>query len=205
MGHNADMMRRVGIVVAWSVATLVAMTIAGTAVGSVRGQVTDVPAIPTAGTAAFLTTTTIAPAESSTASAPHTTDGTTPPPTEVAASTASSTTTTTTTATTTTTTTPVTTPTTTSPPPPTTTTSAPAAPAVTTYTLIGGQVTISALEPDVGLVAAVPTAGFSAEIDESGPGEVEIEFESSDHQSSFRARWKDGALDIEIDEEPEDD
>jgi hypothetical protein len=57
----------------------------------------------------------------------------------------------------------------------------------------------------VGLVAAVPAAGFSIEIEESGPGEVEIEFESSGHESSFRARWKDGELDIKIDEEPEDD
>ena len=199
MGHNADMMRRVGIVMAWSVATLVAMTIAGSAVGSVRGQVTDVPAIPTAGTAAFLTTTTIAPTELSTTSTPPTTDDTTPPTTKVSTPTTSS-------STTTTTTTPAqTTPTTTSPPPPATTTTVPAAPAITTYTLIGGQVTISALEPDVGLVAAVPAAGFSTEIEHSGPGEVEIEFESSGHKSSFRARWKDGELDIKIDEEPEDD
>ena len=186
------MMRRVGIVVVWSAATLVAMTIAATAVGSVRGHVTDLPAIPTAGTAMLLTTTTTsAVTESSTTSTPPTTDGAAPP------------TTTTTSTTTTTTTTPATTPTTAAPPPSTTT--VPPGPAVTTYTLIGGQVTISALEPDVGLVAAVPAAGFSTDIEHSGPGEVEIDFKSSGHKSSFQARWKDGELDVKIDEEPDDD
>ena len=75
-------MRRVGIVVVWSAATLVAMTIAATAVGSVRGHVTDLPAIPTAGTAMLLTTTTTsAVTESSTTSTPPTTDGAAPPTT----------------------------------------------------------------------------------------------------------------------------
>ena len=103
--------------------------------------------------------------------------------------------------TTTTTTTPSSTPTTTSPPPTTTTTTVPPGPAITTYTLIGGQVWISADEPDVALVNAVPKAGFSVEIDKAGPEEVRVEFESSDHESSFRARWKDGELDIDIEEE----
>ncbi len=190
-------MRRIGLVVAWSAATLVAMTIAATAVGSVRGHVTDLPAIPTAGTAMLLTTTTTSDlTESSTTSTPPTTDSAAPS------------TTTTTTRTTTTTTVPpgpATTTSTTVPPGPATTTTVPPGPAITTYTLIGGQVTISALEPEVGLVAAVPSAGFSAEIEESGPEEVEIDFKSSDHKSSFQARWKDGELDVKIDEELDDD
>ena len=191
------MMRRVGIVVAWLAATMVAMLIAATAVGSVRGQVTDVPAIPNAGTAALLAaTTTTAVAESSTTtSAAPTIDPTT---TTTAAVTPSS-------STTTTTTTPSSTPTTTSPPPTTTTTTVPPGPAITTYTLIGGQVWISADEPDVAFVNAVPKAGFSVEVEKSGPTEVEVKFESADHQSEFRARWNDGELDIDIDEESEDD
>ena len=193
-------MRRVGIVVAWLAATMVAMLIAATAVGSVRGQVTDVPAIPSAGAAALLamstTTTVLGP---STTNTPTTTDGTVAPTTTITVPpTASSTTTTTA---------PASTPTTTSPPAPTTTTTTtttttvPPRPAVTTYSLIGGQVWISADEPDVVFVNAVPEAGFSVEIDKAGPEEVRVEFESSDHESSFRARWKDGELDIDIEEE----
>ncbi len=190
------MMRRVGIVAAWVVATMVATMIAASAVGSVRGQVTDVPAIPNAGTAALLAaTTTTAVAESSTTTgAAPAIDPTT---TTTAAVTPTS-------STTTTTTTPSSTPTTTSPPP-TTTTTVPTGPAITTYTLIGGQVWISADEPNVAFVNAVPKAGFSVEVEKSGPKEVEVKFESADHQSEFRARWKDGELAIDIDEESEED
>lgn len=194
------MIRRVGIVAAWLATTMVAMLIAATAVGSVRGQVTDVPAIPTAGTSALLTTTTAATEAfalgASTAESTTTT-------TTVAGAATGSTTTTSGTTTTTVTSTPITTPTTV--PTSTTTTTVPHGLSIATYTLIGGQVTISTLEPDVGLVAAVPAAGFSAEIEESGPGEVKVEFESSGHKSSFRARWEDSELDIKIKEESEDD
>ncbi|MCH8992789.1 MAG: hypothetical protein IIA44_13720 [Acidobacteria bacterium] len=189
-----DMMRRVGIVVAWLAATMVAMLIAATAVGSVRGQVTDVPAIPSAGAAALLamstTTTVLGP---STTNTPTTTDGTAAPTTTITVPpTASSTTTTTA---------PASTPTTTSPPTTTTTTTVPIGPVVTTHRLEGGEIRISALEPDVNLVSAFPFGGFSVEIDKAGPEEVRVEFESSDHESSFRARWKDGELDIDIEEE----
>ena len=54
-------------------------------------------------------------------------------------------------------------------------------------------------------MAAVPAAGFSAEIENAGPGEVRVEFESEEHKSSFRAEWDDGELEIEIDEGSEDD
>ena len=190
------MMRRVGIVAAWVVATMVATMIAASAVGSVRGQVTDVPAIPNAGTAALLAaTTTTAVAESSTTTS--TAPAIDPTTTTTAAVTPTS-------STTTTTTTPSSTPTTTAPPP-TTTTTVPPGPAITTYTLVGGQVWISADEPDVAFVNAVPKAGFSVEVEKSGPKEVEVKFESADHQSEFRAGWKDGELDIDIDEESEED
>jgi hypothetical protein len=158
-----------------------------------------VPAIPNAGTAALLAaTTTTAAAESSTTT--NTAPAIDPTTTTTAAVTPTS-------STTTTTTTPSSTPTTTSPPPTTTTTTTvpPGRPAITTYTLIGGQVWISADEPDVAFVNAVPKAGFSVEVEKSGPKEVEVKFESADHQSEFRARWKDGELDIDIDEESEED
>jgi hypothetical protein len=192
------MMRRVGIVVAWVVATAVATMIAATAVGSVRGQVTDVPAIPNAGTAVLLAaTTTTGVTESSTTSTLPVTDPTT---TTTAVVTPTSTTTTTTSAPSTLT------PTTTSPPPPTstTTTTAPNGPAVTTHRLVGGEIRISALEPDVNLVSAFPFGGFSVEVEKSGPGKVEVKFESEDHNSSFKASWEEGNLKIDIREEAED-
>ena len=73
------------------------------------------------------------------------------------------------------------------------------------YELIGGLVTISVDGRNVYLVGAAPKAGFSVEVDKAGPEEVRIEFESSDHISSFRARWKDGELDIDIDIDEEAD
>ncbi len=179
---------------AWLAATMVAMLIAATAVGSVRGQVTDVPAIPSAGTAALLaTSSTTIVGEAPTGSTPPTTDGTAAPTTITVPPAAASTTTTA----------PASTTTTTSPPASTTTTTVPPEPQVLPpYELIGGLVRISVDEPNVYLVAATPKAGFSIEIDEAGPAEVRVEFESSDHESSFRARWEDGELDIDIDEEP---
>ena len=195
--HNGGMSRRVGIVVAWFAATIVAIGVAATAVGSVRGQVTDVPVIPAADTVALLVTTT-------TAATVDTTTTTTLPSTTTTTATEGTTPPTTSQTTTTSTTAPQSTTTTTAPVALTTTTTV-TSPAVTTYQLIGGQVTISALQPNVTLVGAVPTAGFSAEVDESGPEEVEVDFESSGHKSSFRARWEDGSLDIDIDEESEHD
>lgn len=48
---------------------------------------------------------------------------------------------------------------------------------------------------------ATPAPGFGVEVENSGPEEVVVEFHSVDHESQFRARFKDGALDIDIDEE----
>jgi cytoskeletal protein RodZ len=195
------MMRRVGIVVAWVVATMVATMIAATAVGSVRGQVTDVPAIPRAGTVVLLATSTTTTAVEPSTTSPPTTGGTTPTTEPVTATTEA---TTTTTSSTTTTTSPPSTPPTTSAPTPTTTTTAPNGPAVTTHRLQGGEVRISALEPDVNLVSAFPFGGFSVEVEKSGPDKVEVTFESEDHKSSFKASWEDGELNIDIKEEAED-
>ena len=43
------------------------------------------------------------------------------------------------------------------------------------------------------------------EIEDSGPSEVELDFESDDHRSKFKAEWSSGELDVDISEEPEDD
>jgi hypothetical protein len=56
-----------------------------------------------------------------------------------------------------------------------------------TYNLVGGWVQIAYGPGIVELVGAAPNSGFSIEIKESGPDRVEVEFESDDHDSSFRA------------------
>ena len=56
-----------------------------------------------------------------------------------------------------------------------------------TYNLVGGWVTITYGPGVVELVGAAPNSGFSIEIKENGPDRVEVEFESDDHESRFRA------------------
>ena len=56
-----------------------------------------------------------------------------------------------------------------------------------TYNLVGGWVQIAYGPGIVELVGAAPNSGFSIEIKESGPDRVEVEFESDDHESKFRA------------------
>lgn len=207
MHHNGAIMRKFGIIFAWVVATVVSTVIAANAVGSVRGQVTDVPAI-AAGSAANLGAGTVAEAVTSDAVAstppggttfdtsvgPVDASGTASPtsqaPTVSTTSAPASTTTTAASA---------------SPSSSTTTTAAAGTAKVFTYQLQGGQVTISAADPEVELVSAVPNAGYSAEVDDKGPAKVEVEFESNDRKSTFRARWVNGALDIDISNESESD
>lgn len=196
------MMRRAGAVAAWITATLLSMAIAASAVGAVRGGVTDIPEISEAApltavassstSIRSLLTTTSLPTSTTTTTA-TTTPSSGASTTTVASSPAGATTTSTIARQTTTT---VAT---------TTTTTQAAPPHVSTYQLIGGQVTISASAGELRLVAAVPAGGFSAEIKSPGPNEVEVEFESSTHKSTFRARWDNGQLDIDIDEEEDDD
>ncbi len=59
--------------------------------------------------------------------------------------------------------------------------------ATATYNLVGGWVTIAYGPGVVELVGAAPNSGFSIEIKENGPDRVEVEFESDDHESRFRA------------------
>ncbi|MCP4963119.1 MAG: hypothetical protein GY925_28110 [Actinomycetia bacterium] len=77
----------------------------------------------------------------------------------------------------------------------------------TTYDLIGGTVILSHGGGEVHLVSATPRPGFIADFEHTGPKEVEIKFESNDHKSKLEAKYEDGELDIDIEEEPhgEDD
>ena len=177
-------------IAAWIGGTLVSVLLAASAVGSVRGEVTDVPGIDAAASlAASLngTSTTIDGITSTTTDGAGPGTSVTPPPDDQSGGTTTATTT----------------PQTTTTSPKATTTSA-EEPARSTYRLVGGQVTITALDPTVSLIAAVPAPGFSVEFDHLGPGEVRVEFESETHRSSFRARWENGELDIEIDEDADE-
>ena len=73
------------------------------------------------------------------------------------------------------------------------------------YELVGGFVQIRHGNGDVWFDGASPRPGFSVEIEETGPEKVEVEFESSDHTSKFKAFYDDGELVIDRDEEDESD
>jgi hypothetical protein len=60
----------------------------------------------------------------------------------------------------------------------------------------GGIVVVEASGGAVSLVSAVPNPGYSVEVDEQGPDEVRVEFESDDSKSEVRVRWN-GGWDIE--------
>ncbi|MDH5616832.1 MAG: hypothetical protein OEY62_09880, partial [Acidimicrobiia bacterium] len=103
---------------------------------------------------------------------------------------------------------PVTSITTTAQPPGTTSTTTPQAPPTATittaapqtqtssYTLVGGVVTISYSPGVITFVSAIPQPGFSTDRTATGPDEVRIRFESESHTSDFHAEWKEGELKI---------
>jgi len=197
------MPRRIGFIVAWVMVTLVAVAIAAQAVGSVRDQVTNRPS-PIVDVSALATTTTTAPVEATTTTPPSTTTTSTTRPPE----TTTTTSTTVVEATTTTATAapePTTTTTTTSAPPPTTTTAAPPEMTIKTYEMVGGWVRIRSGSGKVFLGGAGANAGFTMEVEDNGPDEVEVEFRSESHKSKFSAEFEGGELRVEIKEEGDDE
>jgi hypothetical protein len=72
------------------------------------------------------------------------------------------------------------------------------------YQLAGGSVVIRIEGSKVTLASASPNGGFTMTIDDAGPPTVKVEFESSSHESTFRAKVDGGELDVDIDEEPKD-
>ena len=63
----------------------------------------------------------------------------------------------------------------------------------------GGVVVVRYRPGEVELQAATPLPGFAVEIDDAGPPRVRVEFESADSDVRVEVRWKDGALDIDVD------
>lgn len=64
----------------------------------------------------------------------------------------------------------------------------------------GGDVTVRVVPGSVTLVSVDPAAGFTAEIDDAGPPEVRVELISGDTEVEVRVRWRDGRVDVEIDD-----
>lgn len=52
--------------------------------------------------------------------------------------------------------------------------------------------------------SATPAPGFHVEVDEKGPPEVKVEFESESSKVQVSAKWDKGDLKVEISQEDED-
>ncbi len=191
------MSRRLALVLAWLGATVLAVGVASAAVGTVRNQVTDRPQT----TDPFFAAAPVAAASSTTLGATTTLPATSATTTTLASTTTTAPQTSTTLANAVTTTTSAATTTTR---PPTTTTAPPPKPITTTYNLVGGSVTITAASPNVSLVGAVPSSGFTVKVENAGPSEVRVEFDSESWESEFSAKWDDGELRVRTDEHDDD-
>ena len=194
------------LVAGWAVAALIALAFAWGAVAQVRSSVIqptmEIPPTVVAAVAAS------DQAEASTTTIPLI--RVEPEPGDDSASTSTTTLDTSVTSTThaasgsTTTTTTVASQTTSTTTPSTTTTAALDRTETSTHTLVGGQVRISHSPGVVNFISAIPQPGFSTELEEDGPEQVRVKFESGSHSSEFRARWEDGELRITSNEEEED-
>jgi len=71
---------------------------------------------------------------------------------------------------------------------------------VRTVNSAGGTVVVRHRPGEVELQAATPASGFSVEIDDSGPTRVRVEFEADDDDIRVEVRWRDGELEISIED-----
>lgn len=180
------MLKRIGVVVLWILATIGTASITLAAVSSVGDHVTEQAAVPIdsedllaspAVQALASTTTTTTEATAATVADTSTTTG--PSTTTTTASTGGTTGTTTGTSSTTTT----------------------AAQGETVArTLVGGTVIVYHQGNSVTFVSGTAASGFSMEKKKGGPDEVIVEFESESHESHYQATVENGQLVIEIDE-----
>jgi len=79
---------------------------------------------------------------------------------------------------------------------PTTTTTSP----TTTLTVLGGWVRVRCEAWSASLVSASPNPGFSMQIVDHGPQEVEVRFSAPSHESVVKARCENGTLRPDTDE-----
>jgi len=218
-------MKRLGLIAAWLIATSLATLATVAAVRLVGATVADQPSpttalahpapsttvigeqlpVPAAEAAAGATdqtntvpTTAVVPVPSG---APEVTATTGPAPTQPTMTSTISdeggaSTTTTSVATTTTTTAP---PSTTTSPTSSTTTTVAASTGPFVYDSSGGSVTVSCTGDEVSLNGAIPSTGYTAEVDDSGPDRVRVEFtDDDDNESEIRVECSDGVPDPEI-------
>ncbi len=58
---------------------------------------------------------------------------------------------------------------------------------------------------EVVLQTATPAPGFNTEVDDAGPPEVAVEFESEEKKVEVSAKWLNGDLSVEVTESSHDD
>lgn len=196
--QTVGMRRTVGLVGAWTAATLVAVVVAAAAVGSVRTEVTDAPTALGDPSIVFVAAPEIPdPVAQSTSTIfmpPEVTE--VDDPVVVAATTS-------TTVAPLATSTDSTTSTTKAPPvaTPSTTTSTVNAGAPKTYDTEAGSVRIVVAGSSVTFAGATPLPGWTVELENSGPEEVKVHFEQNDdeeHEIEFKAKIDDGELKVSI-------
>jgi hypothetical protein len=84
------------------------------------------------------------------------------------------------------------------------TTTPPAPGPTTTYNLQGGSIGVRCTSSSsIELVYSSPAPGFGAEVDNTGPQEVEVRFENDAHRSRIRVQCASGSP-VVIDEREED-
>ena len=181
--------RRLGLVVAWVVATAMATVLASQAVALVRDQVTDRPS-KVATTLALETTTTATPPTTSGLTTPSSTSTTAGGTTTTVSSPTSSSTQPTVTTTST----------------PTTTSTTTGATQEQTFYLTGGWATARCSGNEVALATYAPNPGYKVEIKSVGPAELRIEFEEvgGEQESKLEVRCSDGIPNPKIDEHHDD-
>jgi hypothetical protein len=197
------MKRITGLAAAWVAGTLVAIVIAAAAVGSVRSEVTDAPSALGASSIAEVTTTSVPDTEEEPTSTTSTTSTTLSPP-ETTTTTVDETDDTETTTTTEVVDTETHSTSTTTAPPVTTTTSASYTKTYGTEAGLPGEVTIIVSGESVTFGGASPLPGWTVELEDSGPEQVDVHFERNEDDGEkieFKAEIEDGELDVKISEE----
>lgn len=66
---------------------------------------------------------------------------------------------------------------------------------------MGGWVRLRVVGNDVFLKGAVPSPGYSLEVEKDGPDSVVVEFENGSQESKLHAEVSDGELRVETEEE----
>jgi hypothetical protein len=66
------------------------------------------------------------------------------------------------------------------------------------YSSAGGSVTVTCQGDSVSLSGAVPAAGYTADVEESGPDRVRVDFSSDDDEWEIRVECSSGTPSPEI-------